>query len=608
MRRRLVTHKGNRSLPVLALTGLVGESVLITRIRHWIVSRRWGIGAALIIAAAIVVRVTLAAAGWPGTDSDDATMGLMAKHILTLGERPIFFYGQSYMGSIEAYAAALVFLFLGVSEFALKCGLILLYACFMAIMYGFLVQITSRAWALVGEALLALGADEMLYHQLEAYGGYLETLLFGAALLALTCWLVRTQGEASLARRRSLAFAGWGLAAGLGLWSDALVAPFVVLAAGALALFCWPSVRRWGAILALSCLLLGLSPWIVYLATPAPLAPRGLIASASALKANSAAGLEPGPVETATNQVLGMALISLPNDTGATTLCPLTPDEAWPQEHWTAPRMQQCIGFRGVWGGTFLCLLVVGLTLEICSVRRLWSSARGSWSRRQRAELAQCAGRLLGLGAPAITIALYTFSSAAAFAPWIYSRYLISVMIATPTLLASLWAHATRIRAARDLALKPPRRLLAAGWLARASVIGLSAFLLVALALGTLGTYRAIDVQRAQDQVRADLVVYLIGNGYTRVYTEFWTCYWVMFQSDERVICGVLNGDWSQRPSRYAAYDAAIQAAPPSTYVFPLHSTWAGAFEGVATARHWRIEQMTTIDQQYIVFVVAASP
>jgi hypothetical protein len=585
------------------------EDALMTGFRRWLAARHWGVLTAAVITLAVIVRVGLAMAGWPGTDSDDATMGLMAKHIVALGERPIFFYGQSYMGSLEAYAAALVFAFLGASEFTLKCGLILLYACFMAIMYGFLVQVTSRACALAGEALLALGADEMLYHQLEAYGGYLETLICGAALLALTCWLIRAQGDATLTRRRSLALAGWGLAAGLGLWSDVLVAPFVILTAGALALFCWPTVRRWGAVLALSCLLLGLSPWIIYLATPSPPAPRGLIQSTSALPASPVAGPEPSVIETATNQFLGMALISLPNDSGATTLCPLTPSEAWPQDHWTTPQIQRCIGFRAVWGGTLLGLLALGLTLELHDVLRLRRRASAGWSTQERADLAQSAGRFLGLAAPAVTITLYTLSSASAFAPWIYSRYLISVSIALPTLLVSLWAHATRhAKEASGMgapASPSPRWLTGVRGLARASVICLSAIVLVALALGTVGTYRAIDAQQAQNQVRADLVTYLTQHGHTRVYTEFWTCYWVIFQSDERVICGVLNADWSQRPNRYAAYDDTIAAAAPSTYVFPLHSTWTDTFDDVAMQRHWRIEQKTVIDQQYVIYVVA---
>jgi hypothetical protein len=180
-----------------------------------------------------------------------------------------------------------------------------------------------------------------------------------------------------------------------------------------------------------------------------------------------------------------------------------------------------------------------------------------------------------------VTIALYTLSSAA-FAPWVYSRYLISVAIALPTLLATLWAHASRLSTPRDASPHSLLYRIRLGSLGRASVIGLSAFLLVALGLGTIGTYRAVETQQAQNQVRADPVTYLTQHDYTRVYTEFWTCYWVIFQSDEGVICGVLNADWSHRPSRYAAYADAIQATPPSTYVFPLRCIWVDTFDDIA--------------------------
>jgi hypothetical protein len=587
---------------------------LIRHIRHWIVLHSWAIATAAVILLAALVRGALVAAGWPGIDSDDATMGLMAKHIFVLGERPIFFYGQSYMGSLEAYAAAFSFAFFGVSEFALKCGLILLYTCFMVIMYAFLIQIAPRPWALFGVALLAVGADEMLYHLLQAYGGYLETLIFGASLLAITCWLVRTQGNANLARRRYWGFAGWGLAAGLGLWSDLLVAPFVITTAGALALLCWPTVRRWGGVLALSGLLLGLSPWMIYLAAPTPAAERGVLPTTPALRVATSTGSEPGVVDAFANQFLGMLLISVPNDTGATTLCPLTSNEAWPQDHWTAPQIRQCIGFRAIWGGAFLCLLALALALETRSVIRLWRRVRGEWSSQQRADAAQSVGRLLGMGAPAITILLYTGSSAAAFAPWIYSRYLISILIALPVLLATLWVHAARIphiSRIRHLPLSPlprgPNAAIGARRLARFGVLCLSAFTLVALTLGTVGTYREIGAQQAENRVRGDLVASLLHDGHTRIYTEFWTCYWVMFQSNEQVICGVLNADWSHRPSRYPPYDATIQTASPSTYVFPLHSTWADTFDSVATQQHWRIEKTTVVDNQYVIFVVAQS-
>jgi hypothetical protein len=45
-------------------------------------------------------------------NADEAIVALMARHILQ-GERPIFFYGQAYMGSLDAYLVALGFLLFG---------------------------------------------------------------------------------------------------------------------------------------------------------------------------------------------------------------------------------------------------------------------------------------------------------------------------------------------------------------------------------------------------------------------------------------------------------------------------------------------------------------
>ncbi len=61
------------------------------------------------IAAATTIRILLAAQGWPLTNSDEDTIGIMAMHIAYRGEHPIFFYGQNYMGTLEAYLGAALF-------------------------------------------------------------------------------------------------------------------------------------------------------------------------------------------------------------------------------------------------------------------------------------------------------------------------------------------------------------------------------------------------------------------------------------------------------------------------------------------------------------------
>ena len=53
-------------------------------------------------------------------DSDQAIVGLMAKHLAEGRAFPLFFYGQSYLLGVEAWIAAPVFLLAGATPFALK--------------------------------------------------------------------------------------------------------------------------------------------------------------------------------------------------------------------------------------------------------------------------------------------------------------------------------------------------------------------------------------------------------------------------------------------------------------------------------------------------------
>src|SRR5207245_10217645 len=55
-----------------------------------------------------------------GFDSDQAIVGLMAKHLSEGRAFPLFYYGQSYMLGVEAWAAAPFFLVGGATVRALR--------------------------------------------------------------------------------------------------------------------------------------------------------------------------------------------------------------------------------------------------------------------------------------------------------------------------------------------------------------------------------------------------------------------------------------------------------------------------------------------------------
>src|SRR6266567_3706596 len=91
--------------------------------------------AVVIIAIAVAIRVILVTLGWPLLDSDEGTFGLMAMHIAYRHEHPIFFYGQGYMGSFEAYCAAVLFHLFGASLITLRLGLVIIFALFLVSIY-----------------------------------------------------------------------------------------------------------------------------------------------------------------------------------------------------------------------------------------------------------------------------------------------------------------------------------------------------------------------------------------------------------------------------------------------------------------------------------------
>src|SRR5260370_39561043 len=138
----------------------------------------YGLGALLLISVAVILRVVLVSNGWPPINSDEAITGLQALHILTRGERPLFSYGIPYLGTIQSYLGAFFFLLFGPSIFALRLGLVALYAGFLLALYLLARLLYTKGIALATVFFLCWGSYYTLDEQLWAYRGTLEILLF----------------------------------------------------------------------------------------------------------------------------------------------------------------------------------------------------------------------------------------------------------------------------------------------------------------------------------------------------------------------------------------------------------------------------------------------
>jgi 4-amino-4-deoxy-L-arabinose transferase-like glycosyltransferase len=210
-----------------------------------------------IILVGVALRVGLLSRDVPTLDSDEATVGLMAIHLLH-GEWTTFFWGQSYMGSLEAVLIAPFIWAFGASAFTLRLAPMLVGMAFIVTVYALGVRLYRRGIAIASTVLLAVGPPFFVVLSVRAYGGYVETLLFGNLLLLIALHDSRS------ATRRHAWLALQGLIAGLALWTNPLILPYC-LAVGAI--YWWRRradlLGRNGIILCAS-VLVGAAPAVVY--------------------------------------------------------------------------------------------------------------------------------------------------------------------------------------------------------------------------------------------------------------------------------------------------------------------------------------------------------
>jgi hypothetical protein len=189
---------------------------------------------------------------------DSLTVGLMARHILE-GQHYAFYWGQAYMGSLEAYVASVLFALLGPGDVALQLAPLLASVGFAAAAYLLARRLGGARAALVTLALLAAGPPVLTLWNVTPRGGYPEMLLFGTLVLLVAAALAR-EGDDAPARR----WVALGFSAGLGFWCHLLTALYLLVAAA----YLFGPRPRWllrrGPWIAAAAFILGSAPLWLY--------------------------------------------------------------------------------------------------------------------------------------------------------------------------------------------------------------------------------------------------------------------------------------------------------------------------------------------------------
>ncbi|MFJ6196232.1 DUF423 domain-containing protein [Micromonospora sp. NPDC092111] len=542
--------------------------------------------ALLVGVAAVGWRLALLLADTPRTNSDEATMGLAALHIARGDAFPVFFYGQAYMGTLEAYLAAPLVALTGPSVLALRLPLLALYALLLPLGWRLTRRLGGDRWfALLVVTVLALGSDRVVKNQLIAGGGYPELNPIGLALALLTVHLATGRravrdgvrpapdGTGALPGGRRWRFAGWGLLAGLTVWVDPLLLPYLLALGVVLVGATGRELRGRAGFLLAGGLLLGAAPLLGHSVGPG----RSPVAAALAASGGDAAagwadrlsgGLLLGPS-------LGMGLCG--------------PGGCAPWQLWWSVALPVLLALAG-WSA--------------------WRTLRPGAGDPQPSDpggpaRAGAAVRLALVAGAVGTLLAYTVSSAAGRTPVESSRYLSCLAVSLPALLWPLWraARDTAPRAARVDAPDggaPGRAGVDSGAprqrVGRVAAVGVLAALVGTAVVATAGTVGTVPGNRAEAQRHRTLVDALRARDVRHVYGEYWTCNRLTFAAREEIVCAVLDDRLRPGFDRVPAYRRAVAGATDPGYVAPVGSPLAARLDrspppGYApvTVSGWRI-------------------
>ncbi|MEK6220901.1 MAG: glycosyltransferase family 39 protein [Chloroflexota bacterium] len=138
---------------------------------------------ALLVAAALKVLLIITQS--VPFNGDEAIVSLMARHIIQ-GARPTFFYGQAYMGSLDAWLVAIGFQLFGEKIIAIRIVQSFLYLIFIVTVWVLTRKLYKDKLTANFAAMIATVPPILVTTYTTAtLGGYGESLILGNFILLI---------------------------------------------------------------------------------------------------------------------------------------------------------------------------------------------------------------------------------------------------------------------------------------------------------------------------------------------------------------------------------------------------------------------------------------
>ncbi len=496
---------------------------------------RDNIGLWAALAAAIALKAALLALDTVPFNADEAVVALMARHILQ-GERPAFFYGQAYLGSLDAWLIAGAFLLFGQTVLAIRLVQGALYLGTLATTYLLGLKIFSERWTATAAAwLLALPTVLVTLYTTATLGGYGETLLIGNVLLLWTIRLRERIAGAGTARekhatRSHVEWLWFGVLAGFGFWAFGFLGVYLAPIALTLAT---TILNREGAKDAKLFSIIFLCALRVF--------------AVNALFAFVGFAIGSAPWWWAT--LFGAATIS---ELGGSAIARASDGPLLHLFSFIVLGLPVILGIRPPWAVRWLALPLAPLVLVLFMGAVGWAAKLSlrDWKR----------ALLLGICIVVVVAFIVT-----PFGADPSGRYFLPLAVPLALFIADLLSRVRR---------EYPRAAVAL--LAVALLFNLWGNIDAMLNFPPGFTTQFDKVAQVDQRGLPAVIEFLKVHGETRCYSNYWVTFPIAFLSDETILCSAalpyhLDFSYTTRDDRYGPYTAAVAASDRVAYITTNH-------------------------------------
>jgi len=214
-----------------------------------------GLGVLAVVFAGLAIRIFILTHAIGSLDADEATTGLVARHILHQHRYPVFYWSSNYGGTLEAFVTAGAFAVFGSSVFVLKTVAVCWYAAACLLTWRLGRRLFDSRVGAVAALLLWVWPASFVWWSTKSRGFYGSLLVLGL-LVALAALRIVDRPDTKID------WLALGLALGLGWWVQPQIAVLAIPIGGWLLVLRRRAFAR--AWLAVPTVILGAAPWILW--------------------------------------------------------------------------------------------------------------------------------------------------------------------------------------------------------------------------------------------------------------------------------------------------------------------------------------------------------